>query len=54
MRIIIHRGIHEIGGTCIEVEAGGTRIILDVGMPLFDGDFVPWTSESCDGRVGNN
>jgi len=34
MRLCIHRGTHEIGGTCIEIEAHGKRIILDVGLPL--------------------
>ena len=34
MRIRIHRGTKEIGGTCIEVEAQGRRIALDVGLPL--------------------
>ena len=34
MRICIHRGTREIGGTCIEVEAEGKRIALDVGLPL--------------------
>ncbi len=34
MRIRIHRGTQEIGGTCIEVEAGESRIVLDVGLPL--------------------
>ena len=34
MRIRIHRGTKEIGGTCIEVEAQGKRIALDVGLPL--------------------
>ena len=34
MRICIHRGTGEIGGTCIEVEAEGKRIALDVGLPL--------------------
>ena len=34
MRICIHRGTQEIGGTCIEVEARGKRIVLDVGLPL--------------------
>ena len=34
MRISIHRGTKEIGGTCIEVEAGGRRLVLDVGLPL--------------------
>lgn len=34
MRVRIHRGTKEIGGTCIEVEAQGKRIALDVGLPL--------------------
>ena len=34
MRVRIHRGAREIGGTCIEVEAQGRRIVLDVGLPL--------------------
>ena len=34
MRIRIHRGTKEIGGTCIEMEAQGNRIVLDVGLPL--------------------
>ena len=34
MQIRIHRGTHEIGGTCIEIEALGKRIVLDVGLPL--------------------
>ena len=34
MRLCIHRGTQEIGGTCIEVEARGKRIVLDVGLPL--------------------
>ena len=34
MKIRIHRGTKEIGGTCIEVEARGKRIALDVGLPL--------------------
>ena len=35
MILTIHRGSHEIGGTCIELESrGGTRIVLDLGAPL--------------------
>lgn len=35
MRLRIHRGAHEIGGSCVEVEsAGGNRLVLDVGAPL--------------------
>ncbi|WP_203747064.1 MBL fold metallo-hydrolase [Cellulomonas chitinilytica] len=30
----VHRGTQEIGGTCIELEAGGARLVLDVGRPL--------------------
>jgi ribonuclease J len=34
MRICIHRGTHQIGGTCVEIESQGKRIVLDVGLPL--------------------
>ena len=34
MKLRVHRGTKEIGGTCIEVEARGKRIALDVGLPL--------------------
>ena len=34
MRVCIHRGTHEIGGSCVEIESQGRRIVLDVGLPL--------------------
>jgi glyoxylase-like metal-dependent hydrolase (beta-lactamase superfamily II) len=34
MRICIHRGTKEIGGTCVEIESQGQRLVLDVGLPL--------------------
>nr|WP_298099402.1 MBL fold metallo-hydrolase [uncultured Shinella sp.] len=34
MRVRIHRGTKEIGGSCIELEAQGARILLDLGLPL--------------------
>ena len=34
MKIIIHRGTKEIGGTCVELNSGGTRLLIDFGMPL--------------------
>ncbi len=46
MRITIHRGTHEIGGNCIEVTTDNSRIILDVGMPLFKKDREPHDSTS--------
>lgn len=41
MQLTIHRGTHEIGGTCIELTAAGSRIILDIGLPLFNEDREP-------------
>lgn len=34
MRLRIHRGAHEIGGSCVELEAQGYSILLDLGLPL--------------------
>ena len=34
MRICIHRGAHQIGGSCVEVESQGQRLLLDLGLPL--------------------
>lgn len=38
MQITVHRGTKEVGGTCVEVTSGNSRIILDIGMPLFGED----------------
>ncbi len=34
MKICIHRGSHQIGGSCVEIEHEGTRILIDFGLPL--------------------
>lgn len=34
MRLRIHRGTREIGGTCVELECDRRRILLDLGLPL--------------------
>jgi ribonuclease J len=34
VRITVHRGSHQIGGTCIEIASGSARIVLDAGLPL--------------------
>lgn len=34
MHFCIHRGSKEIGGSCVEVEANGARLLLDLGLPL--------------------
>lgn len=37
MRLRIHRGTREIGGTCVELECEQKRILLDLGLPLTAG-----------------
>jgi ribonuclease J len=44
MELTIHRGTKEIGGSCVEVAAGGTRLILDAGTPLVNEDREPFDS----------
>ena len=34
MKLIVHRGAHEIGGNCVEISTGYTTILMDVGLPL--------------------
>ncbi|MGD0236764.1 MAG: MBL fold metallo-hydrolase [Syntrophorhabdales bacterium] len=34
MKIVIHRGTQEIGGTCIQLSTATTTILLDLGLPL--------------------
>lgn len=34
VKLVIHRGAHAIGGTCVEIKADSGRLILDLGMPL--------------------
>jgi ribonuclease J len=34
LTLTVHRATNQIGGNCIELNAGGERIILDVGRPL--------------------
>ena len=34
MRACIRRGSQQIGGSCIELEQDGKRLILDLGLPL--------------------
>src|SRR3954467_10917932 len=34
MKVCIHRGTQEIGGTCVEIESQGKRLVLDIGLSL--------------------
>jgi ribonuclease J len=42
MDVTIHRGSKEIGGSCVEVSSGATRLILDVGLPLVTPEREPF------------
>ena len=41
VKICIHRGSHQIGGCCTEIECSGTRIAIDVGSTLPGEDNSP-------------
>ncbi|MFO7461389.1 MAG: MBL fold metallo-hydrolase, partial [Desulfatiglandales bacterium] len=45
MGACIHRGSKQIGGSCVEVESGGQRLLIDFGLPLDaeenHGQYVP-------------
>ena len=56
MKIIIHRGTHQIGGCVTEIKSGGKRILIDVGSNLSDNDELESTqvdiakiTKRCDG-----
>jgi ribonuclease J len=34
LKVCIHRGANEIGGSCVELESQGQRLLLDLGLPL--------------------
>jgi len=46
MKLIIHRGTHEIGGSCIELVSANSRILLDFGLPLVDSNNEQFDSKT--------
>ncbi len=40
MQLIIHRGTHQIGGSCVEIKDEKTRLLFDYGLPLEE-DILP-------------
>ncbi len=48
MKLVIHRGSNQIGGSCVEVESRSHRLLIDLGLPLdAEGDlrqFLPAVS----------
>jgi len=37
MQLIIHRGAHQVGGSCVELNHENFTILLDIGLPLDSG-----------------
>lgn len=52
MLLTVHRGSEEIGGTCVELRSHGSRIILDVGIPLVEEDGSEFNIREYDGLSG--
>jgi ribonuclease J len=50
MKLIIHRGAKEIGGSCVEIQSGDSRILIDFGMPLVDKNKERFDSASIAGK----
>ena len=46
MKLTIHRGTKEIGGSCVEVTTATTRLVLDLGLPLVDANREPFDSRA--------
>ncbi|MFH1231393.1 MAG: MBL fold metallo-hydrolase [Planctomycetota bacterium] len=50
MQIIIHRGTKEIGGSCVEVISGDSRILIDLGIPLVTPIKEPFDTKILEGK----
>ena len=50
MKLIIHRGTKEIGGSCVELCSRETRIIIDLGMPLVNAQNERFDSRLTEGK----
>lgn len=51
LKLIIHRGTREIGGSCIELASGKTRVIIDLGLPLVDKEGEPFDGDILRGKA---
>ncbi|MBU4312209.1 MAG: MBL fold metallo-hydrolase [Candidatus Omnitrophica bacterium] len=50
MKLIIHRGTKEIGGSCVELATAKARILIDFGMPLVSAGHKPFDSKILAGK----
>ena len=51
MKLTIHRGTKEIGGSCVELQTDKSRILIDFGMPLVASDGERFDSKSIEGKT---
>ena len=49
MRLTIHRGSKEIGGSCVDLQSGRSRILVDFGLSLTDERGQPFDSRKIKG-----
>lgn len=50
MKLTIHRGSKEIGGTCIELLSAESKILMDFGLPLVNQDNSVFDSRTINGH----
>src|SRR5689334_17680387 len=46
MKLTIHRGTKEIGGSCVELATATSRLVLDLGLPLVDANREPFDTRA--------
>jgi len=51
MKLIIHRGTKEIGGSCVELKTASSRILIDFGIPLVTRDHKPFDANLLKGKT---
>lgn len=51
MKLTIHRGSKEIGGTCIELQSNESRILMDFGLPLVNQDNSAFDSRTINSQT---
>lgn len=50
MTLTIHRGSHEIGGSCVVLESEAQRLVIDLGLPLVERDGSPFDARQLQGK----
>jgi len=51
MKLTIHRGTQEIGGSCVELNTTTSRILIDFGMPLVKKNKERFESDILEGKT---